>query len=126
MVACCLLAGTEVALIVQIHSVGDGIEAACLPQFLHHCEQFIFAKKTAPPIVTHILRPIEFRGGDHFQRNRLFPRKINRIGKLGACQAGRIGNDRQHIGAQCLMCGPGEVSGIHPAGIGDENAAQSM
>ena len=72
-------------------------------------------------VVTYTGDPLFAKGLDLVQET-----EGARIGKLGACQAGRIGNDRQHIGAQCLMCGPGEVSGIHPAGIGDENAAQSM
>ena len=71
-----------------------------------------------------LLRAIEFRGRDHLQRNRLLPGKGNCVGKLGARQAGRVGNDRQHTISQRLMGRPRQVRGIHAAGISDEHASQ--
>ena len=49
--------------------------------------------------------------------------KGSRVSKLGARQARGIGDDRQHIFPQCLMSSPGEVGGIHAAGIGDKKAS---
>ena len=118
------LAGTEVALIVEIYAVRDGVESARHAQFFHQREQFILTEEAALRIVAHIFGTIEFRGGDHFQRNRLLPRKGDGIGKLRARQAGRVGDDRQHVIPQDLMRGPRQVRRIHAAGIGDQSAAE--
>ena len=124
MCAGCFLAGTKVALIVEVDAVGDGIEAACCAQSFHQGEEFILAEEAALRIVANVLRAVEFRSCDHFQRNGLLLRKGNRVGKLGACQAGGVGNDRQHVVPERLMCGPSQVGGIHAAGIGDEQTSQ--
>ena len=120
----CPLSGTPVALVVEIDSIRDGIEASCLPQFFHQSEQFILAEEAALRIVAHIFWTIEFRSSDRFQRDRLLFGKCNCVGQLGSRQAGGIGNDGQHILPQHLMCSPSEVGGIHTAGIGDQDAAQ--
>ena len=43
--------------------------------------------------------------------------------KLGAGQAGRVGDHRQHVSTQNAVSGPREISGIDAAGIGDQHAA---
>ncbi len=83
-----LLPWAEVALVVEVHAVGDGVEAARGAQFLHHVKQFVFALKTALPVVARIFRAVEFRGRDDFQRNALLVGKGDGIGELRASQAG--------------------------------------
>jgi len=42
---------------------------------------------------------------------------------LGAGEAGRVGDDRQHFISNSLAGSPSQVSGIDAAGIGDEDAS---
>ena len=90
----------------------------------HHRKKFIFALKAALAIVAHIFRTVEFRSGDHFQRNALFVGEGDGVGQMGAGQAGRIGDDRQHVGSESAVSDPGEIRGIDAAGIGDQHAAE--
>ena len=43
---------------------------------------------------------------------------------MSAGQAGRVGDHRQHAGAECAVGGPGEIGGIDAAGIGDQQSAE--
>ena len=113
------LAGTEVALVVQVDAIGNGVEAASLPKVFHQREEFIFTEEAALGIVADVFRAIKFGGGDHFQGDRLFLGKGDCIGKLGARQAGRVGDDGQHSISQHLMSSPREVGRINSAGVGD-------
>ena len=67
---------------------------------------------------------VEFVGGEHLERNALFRGEGDRVGEVGARQAGRIGDDSQHVAAQHLMRGPGEKCGVHAAGIGDQGSSR--
>src|SRR5208282_4472721 len=62
------LAGTKISLVVRVNAVGDGIKAAPPAHFLHHSKQLVFAVETAGGIVADVLRALEFRGGDDFER----------------------------------------------------------
>ena len=121
---CGLLAGAEVALIVKVHAVSDGVEAACGAEFFHHRKKLVFALKAALAIVARIFGAVEFGGGDDFDRNALLVGKGNGIVQLSASQAGRVGDHRQHVCAKSAVGGPGEIRGIHAAGIGDEQSAE--
>ena len=43
--------------------------------------------------------------------------------EMSAGQAGRVGDHRQHVGAQNAVSGPRQIRGIDAAGVGDEHAA---
>ena len=122
----CLLTGTKIALIVEVHAIGDSIEAARRPEFFHQRKQFIFAEEAALRIIAHIFRTVKFRGRDYFKGNRLFLGESNCIGKLGARQAGRVGDDRQHVFSQRLMRSPSQVGGVNTAGVGDEERVPAL
>ena len=66
--------------------------------------------KAAGSVVAGILGPVEFAGDDDFERDSLFGGKGGGVRQLGAGQAGRIGDDGQHIAAQGLVRRPGEES----------------
>jgi hypothetical protein len=124
MLARCPLAGTEVALVVQVYAVAMASKPHAARNSSISVNSSSLQKKAAMCVVADVFRALEFRGWDHFQRNCLLFRKCNRIGKLGAGQTGRVGDDRQHILSERLMRGPGEVGGIHSAGVGDESASK--
>ena len=118
-----LLAGAEVALIVQVHTVGDRVEPARGAKVFHDCEEFVFAVKAALAVIAGIFGTIEFRSGDDFERNSLLVGEGDGVGQVRAGQAGGIGDHRQHVVAESAMSGPGEIGGIDTAGIGDQHAA---
>ena len=119
-----LLARTEVALVVEVHAVGDGIEAAGVAKGFHDGEEFVFAMEAARGVVARVFGAIEFGGGDDFERNASLPGEGDRVGELSAREAGRVGDHGQHARAERLMSGPGEVGGIDSAGVGDEKASE--
>src|SRR5882724_2659391 len=61
------LAGAEVAPVVEVHTVGDRIEAAPAAKFLHRREQFVLAMKAAGSVIAGIFRPVELAGHDDFE-----------------------------------------------------------
>src|SRR6266436_3642483 len=125
MLSCRYLARAKISLIINIYAVCDRVEVVRQPKTLHHGEKLIFAMKTARSIVADVFRAIEFGGGDDFQRDSLFPGKSNGVRQLASCQAGRIGDNRQHIVTQNLMGSPGEECGIHSAGVSHQSAAKA-
>ncbi len=80
--------------------------------------------KAAGSVIAGVFGPVEFVGDDDFERDSLFAGEGDGVRQLGASQAGRIGDDGQHVVAQDLMRGPGEKSRVHAAGIGDQGASQ--
>ena len=68
---------------------------------------------------------VEFGGHDDFERDSLFAGEGDGIRQLGAGQAGRVGDDGQHVAAQRLMRSPGQKGGVHAAGVGDQGPAQA-
>src|SRR5882724_9555105 len=119
------LAGAEVAPVVEVHTVGDRIEAAPAAKFLHRREQFVLAMKAAGSVIAGIFRPVELAGDDDFEGDLLFSGKGGCIRQLGAGQAGRISDDGQHIAAQHLVCRPGEKCRVHATRVSDQGPSQA-
>src|SRR5579864_8929188 len=109
---CSLLSGTEVSLVVNVHAVGNYVEAASYAQFLHHGEKLVFTLKAALAVIAGIFGAVEFGGGNDFERNRLLVGKGDGIVQVRASEAGRIGDYRQHVCAQCAMSDPSEIGGV--------------
>src|SRR5258707_4263694 len=84
------LAGAKVALVVDVNTVGDRIEASTAAKFLHRREQFILAMKAAGSVIAGIFRPVELAGHDDFEGDLLFSGKGGCIGQVGAGPAWRI------------------------------------
>jgi hypothetical protein len=101
------LPGTEVALVVDVHAVGNGIKSPLAAEFLHDGEQFILAVKTAGSVVAGVFRAIEFAGHHDLQRDSLLAGEGGGSGQLGSGQTGRIGDHGQHVAAQYFMRRPG-------------------
>ena len=120
----CGLAGAEVALVVEVHSVGDGFESASRAEILHHREEFVLAVEAAGGIVADVLRAVEFAGRNNFKRNALLASEGDSVGELEAGEAGRVGDDRQQAVAEGLVSGPGQECGVSAAGVGDQSAAE--
>jgi len=119
-----LLARTEVALVVEVHAVRDRIEAAGVAKGFHDGEEFVLAMEAARGVVAGVFGAIEFGGWDDFEGNVLLMGEGDRVGELSAREAGRVGDHGEHVRAERLMSGPGEVGGIDSAGIGDEEASE--
>ena len=81
--------------------------------------------EAAGSVVAGILRPVEFAGHDDFERDPLFGGKGGCIRQLGAGQAGRIGDDGQHVAAQGLVRRPGKKGRVHAARVGDQGPSQA-
>src|SRR5437879_10764794 len=110
---CSLLARAEVTLIVQIRAVRDGVKTTGRSNFFHHGEELIFTVKASLPVVADIFGTVEFRGRNHLDRDGLLLSKRQRIFKLGASEAGRVGNDRQHVARKYLTSDPRKIGRIN-------------
>ena len=93
-------------------------------EFFHHREELVLAVKTAGSVIASVFRAIQFVGQDDFERDSLFAGKSGCVGQLGAGQAGRIRDHCQHC-LPGLMRGPGKISGVHAARVGDQGSSQS-
>ena len=123
---CSLLARAEVPLIVHVHAVRDGVKAAGGSNFFHHGEELIFAVKASLPVVADIFGTVEFRGRNHLDRDGLLLSKRQSIGKLGASEAGRVGNDRQHVARKYLTSDPRKIGRINASGVGNKRATEPV
>jgi hypothetical protein len=121
---CCLLARPEVSLVVNVHAIGDRIEAALGAQLLHDAEQFIFALKTTLAIIPHVVRAVQLGRLDDLDRESLLVGEGNRIREMRACEAGGIRNYGQHVFSQGTMRRPSQVRGVNPARVSDKQSAK--
>ena len=88
MLASGLLARTEVALVVYVHSVSNRVETAGAAEVFHDGEEFVLAVEAAGGIIVSVFRALEFGGGDDFQRDPVFLRESDRIVQMSAGEAG--------------------------------------
>ena len=121
-----LLAGTKIALVVEIHAIGDGIEAVLAAVALHDGEELVFAVEAALCVIAGIIWIFQLLRLDDLAGNVLFLREKQGVFKLSSRQRGRIGDERQHVLAQRLMRGIRQISGVHASGVGDERPAQRV
>src|SRR6266568_5932812 len=110
---------TEVALIVKIHSVSNGLKAASRRKSLHHSEELVLAMKTARGIIPNVFGPVEFVGTNHLDWNVVFAGEGDSIIELKPRKAWRVGDDGQHVASEGLMTRPREERGISAAGVSD-------
>ena len=115
-----ILAGTVVALIVDVNSVGDRPELALVAKALHLSEEFVLAVEAALAIVADVLGIVHFEGRDHVQWNRVFLGEGYGILQVDARKGRRIGDYGKHLVAEHAMSFPSEVGGIDSARIGDQ------
>src|ERR1700743_3199433 len=92
-----LLSRAKVALVVSVHAVGDGVEAARLAEIVHDLEELILAVEAALSVIAGVFRAVEFRGSDDFNGDSILIGESDRIGQLSAGEAGRIGDYGQHV-----------------------------
>src|SRR5579872_2874840 len=118
------LTWAEVALIVEIETIGDGIEILLVAKTLHNSEEFVFAVKAASSVVTGIFRSIEFGCGNDFEWNVMFAGERDCVGEASASQAGRVGDHGKHVRASHLVGRPREERGIDAAGIGNQSTTK--
>ena len=117
-----LLTGAKIALVVGVDSVGDGVEFVGLAVTFEDGEQFIFAMETAHGIVADVGGVFQFLRFHHFDGDSALTREGECVFEVVSRQAGGIGNHGAHLGAERLMRGEGEKSGVHAAGVGDDEA----
>ena len=108
------LAGTKITLIINIHAVGNGLEASVRGKGFHHLEKFILTVEAPLTVITDVFRPIHFARLDHLNGDPMFLREGEGILQLSARQTGRVCNYRQHVLAQELASDPSKVSRITP------------
>ena len=118
------LSGTKIALIIDIHTIGNGLEAPFCGKSLHYLEKLVFAVKAPLAIIADVFRSVHFAGLDHFNSDPMFMGEGERILQLRASQAGRVCDYRQHILAQDLARAPSQIGRIDPTGVGDKGAAE--
>src|SRR5258708_31482278 len=87
----------EVALIVPVYTIGDGLELTRGGERFHDGEKLVLAMKAAGRIVADVFRPIQFFGANDFDGDVLLTCKGNGVGELESRQTGRIRDDRQHL-----------------------------
>jgi hypothetical protein len=114
----------ELAAVVEVHAVGDVEEAAGLALGLHAGEEFVLAVEAAFAVVPLVVGVLELFGVQNLNGNVVLRGKVEGGGQLSAWQRGGVGDDGEHIVAEGLMCGIGEVGGVGSAGVGDEQAAE--
>ena len=91
------LAGPEIALIVNIYPVSNRLETALFSKLLHYLKKLVFAVEAALAVITDIFRALHLRSLNDLNRNIVLLGKSQCVLKLCACQAGRIGDYRQHV-----------------------------
>ena len=110
-----LLPRSKVALIVEVHTVGDSVETASGPESFHDREEFVFALKAALAVIAGILGTIKLRSGDDLDGNVLFVGEGQGVGKMRAGKAGRVGDHRQHVVSESAVRGQGKIRGVDAA-----------
>ncbi len=121
-----LLAGAEFALVVEVHAVGDGGEAEGSAFGFHLGEEFVFAMEAALGVVAGVIRVGEFGGLEDLEGDVVLFGKGDRSGEFFAGEGGGVGDAGEHLGAEGLMGGVGEESGVGAAGVGDEDGAEVL
>src|SRR5215469_7241364 len=83
-----LLAGTEVATVVEIHSVREMMEASLSSGLFHLGEEFIFAMETALRVVPLIVGVVKFRGVEDVGGDLMLGCECEGGGQLGTRERG--------------------------------------
>src|SRR5208337_832878 len=99
-----LLAGPEIALVVGINAVSDHVEAALRAEPLHYREQLVLAIEAARGVVLAVLCALHLSSLNNGERDSLLFGERRRVLHLRARQAGRVGENRQHIIAALTIC----------------------
>src|SRR5437899_4780643 len=99
MLACGLLSGPKIALVVGVDAVGDGFKSAGLAVALEDSEQFVLAVETAHGIVADVGWIFQFLRFHNLDRNFALARKGERVFEMGAREAGGIGDYGAHLAA---------------------------
>lgn len=120
-----LLAGTEVAAIIEVHAVGEVGVAELLAQRFHLREQLLLAVEAALGIVARVIGVAEFDCGEDANRDSVLVREVKRCGQFCARQRGGIRQNGEHAVTEDAVRSPGEESGIGATGVGDEQAVQT-
>ena len=126
MLARSCLPGTEIALIINIHAVGNRLKATSCGKCFHHLKEFVFAVEAPLAIIADVFRPVHFAGLDDLNGNAMFLREGKRVLKLGTSQARGVRDYGQHIAAKNLVRDPCQISRINSAGVGDQRAAKRL
>ena len=90
----------------------QNLEASLAAHFGQAGEKFVLAMKATRRIVANVLRPIKFLGTNDLEGDVLLAGKLDRIIKLIARQARRIGNDGQHLVTNGLKRCPRQKRGV--------------
>ena len=88
MLPCRLLPGTEVSLVIQVHSIGNAVKTVTGAEALHHREQFVLTVETARPIILNVFRSLQFCGGNDFHGNALLGCEGKCVLQVSAGQTG--------------------------------------
>jgi hypothetical protein len=120
-----LLSGAKVACIVGVDAVGDGVESAGLAISFEDGEQFVLAVKAAHGIVADVGGILKFLRFHDLDGDGSLAGKVECVVEVSARQAGGIGDHGEHFSAEGLVGHPGQESGVHATGVGDDQASAS-
>jgi len=106
--------------VVEVATVGDCGKPELFAQSFHRREELVLAVEAALSVVRDVGFALHLAGLQNVQRDVVFAGEGDGRGQFLAGQAGRIGDDGEHIVAQHLVSFVGEISGIDAAGIGNQ------
>ena len=83
-----LLSGAEVALVIEIHAVSDGVKAVLFAEGFHDSEEFVFAMEATGCVIASIFGALKLGRWNDLKRNALLLGEGGRIRQLCAREAG--------------------------------------
>ena len=113
-------AGSDFAGVIEIFPVGENGDAAEPGQLLHPLKELRAAEIAAVRRVGGVRRIFQFQSVKNLDRERMPLGKSESGGVFGTGEAGGVAEDAGDFGAEKLVGGPKEKSGVDPAGVGNE------
>jgi len=119
-----LLAGAEVAAVVEVHPVGDVGEVSGGTLGFHLGEELVFAVEAALGVVALVVGVFKFVRMKDVEGDGVVGGEGEGGGEFGAGEGGGVGDDGEHLFAEGLVSGEGEEGGVCAAGVSDEEGAE--
>jgi len=117
------LAGAEVFGVVGVHAIGDGGESELGCEGAHYGEEFVLAMEAAICVIAGVFGAVKLVGIDDPERHVKGEGEGGGLFHVSTGEAGRIGKDGEHFGAEDAVRGGREIGGVDAAGVGDHEAA---
>jgi hypothetical protein len=117
-------AGTEVAGVVEVAAVEDGVEASLAGDGLQLTVELVFAVEAAVGVVLHVVGVIHLARVDAFVSDADCAGKFGGLGHLGLRDGGGDAGDGEGAAAEDVMRHSSDEGGIDAAGEGDDGGRE--